>query len=304
MNSTSDDAVTMAGAARRGWVALLVRQVRLYQWAKNALLFVPLLGAHQLANRNLLGRNILAFVSFGFVASSVYVLTDLRDLEADRRHPRKRLRPIASGALPLAVGRALVPALLVAGAILALQLPREFGLLLAGYWVATLGYSLGLKKRPILDVAILAGLYTVRIYAGSAATGVPVSEWLASFAMFLFLSLAFVKRAAELVAAEKELPGRGYRPDDTGPVFTMGIASGYLAVLVLALYISSQDVRRLYAHPGWLWFLCPLVLYWVSDLWLRAHRNEVDDDPLVFALRTRSSWIILALAIATVWMGI
>lgn len=304
MTSTSDDTVTVGGAARRGWVALLVRQLRFYQWAKNALLFIPLLGAHRLADRNLWGRNLLAFVTFGLVASSVYVLNDLRDLEADRRHPRKRFRPLASGALPIAAGKALVPALLVAGAALALQLPREFGFLLAGYWVATLGYSLGLKKRPILDVAILAGLYTVRIYAGSAATGVPVSEWLASFAMFLFLSLAFVKRAAELVAAEEALPGRGYRPDDLGPVFAMGIASGYTAVLVLALYISSPDVRRLYAHPGWLWLLCPLVLYWVSDLWLRAHRNEVDDDPLIFALRNRSSWIVLALAIVTVWMGI
>src|SRR6202171_196672 len=304
MTSTSDDTVTTGGAARRGWVALLVRQLRFYQWAKNALLFIPLLGAHRLADRSLWGRNLLAFVSFGLVASSVYVLNDLRDLEADRRHPRKRFRPPPRAPLPIALGKALVPALLVAGAALALQLPREFGLLLAGYWVATLGYSLGLKKRPILDVAILAGLYTVRIYAGSAATGVPVSEWLASFAMFLFLSLAFVKRAAELVVAEEALPGRGYRPEDLGPVFAMGISSGYLAVLVLALYVSSQDVRRLYAHPGWLWLLCPLVLYWVSELWLRAHRNEVDDDPLIFALRNRSSWIVLALAAATVWIGI
>jgi 4-hydroxybenzoate polyprenyltransferase len=294
----------MVGAARGGWVALLARQLRLYQWAKNVLLFIPLLGAHRLGDRVLWARTLLAFVSFGLIASSVYVLNDLRDLEADRRHPRKRFRPLASGALPIAIGKALVAVLLVAGAILALQLPREFGFLLAGYWVATLGYSLGLKKRPILDVAILAGLYTVRIYAGSAATGVPVSEWLASFAMFLFLSLAFVKRATELAAAAEALPGRGYRPDDLGPIFTMGIASGYLAVLVLALYISSQDIRRLYTHPGWLWFLCPLVLYWVSDLWLRARRSEVDDDPVIFALRDRSSWIIFALAAAVVWMGI
>ncbi len=304
MTSPSDDTVSMGGAARGSWAVLLVRQLRLYQWAKNALLFIPLLAAHRLGDRVLWGRNFLAFLAFGLVASSVYVLNDLRDLEADQRHPRKRFRPLASGALPIAVGKALVPALLVAGAVVALQLPLEFGLLLAGYWVATLGYSLGLKKRPILDVAILAGLYTVRIYAGSAAIGVPVSEWLASFAMFLFLSLAFVKRAAELVAAAEALPGRDYRPEDLGPVFTMGIASGYLAVLVLALYISSQDVRRLYAHPGWLWLLCPLLLYWVSDLWLRARRSEVDDDPLIFALRHRSSWIVLALAIATVWIGV
>ena len=300
----SDNGVTIAGSARWSWIGLLVRQLRLYQWAKNALVFTPLLGAHRIGDRNLLARSFVAVVSFGLVASSVYVLNDLRDLEADRRHPRKRFRPFASGALPTSVGTVLVPTLLFAGAILALRLPREFGLLLAGYWVATLGYSLGLKKRPILDVAILAGLYTVRIYAGSAATGVPISEWLASFAMFLFLSLAFVKRAAELVGAGEALPGRGYRPGDLDPILTMGIASGYLAVLVLALYISSQDIRRLYAHPGWLWLLCPLVLYWVSDLWLRARRGEVDDDPLIFALRHPLSWIILALAMAVAWLGI
>jgi 4-hydroxybenzoate polyprenyltransferase len=234
----------------------------------------------------------------------VYVLNDLSDLEADRCHPRKRFRPLASGDLPAAVGKALVPTLLLAGAVVALQLPREFGALLAGYWVATLAYSLGLKKRPILDVALLAGLYTVRIFAGGAATGVPVSEWLASFAMFLFFSLAFIKRAAELMGAAEALPGRGYRPDDLAPVSSLGIASGYVATLVLALYISSQDVHRLYVHPGWLWFLCPLVLYWISDLWLRARRDEVDDDPLLFALRDQSSWVVAAIAAAVVWMAV
>src|SRR5713101_8217991 len=302
MSSTADNPVTIGGATL-GWVRLLVRQLRLYQWAKNALLFIPLLAAHRLGDCSLWVRNLLAFLSFGLVASSVYVLNDLSDLEADRRHPRKRFRPLASGELPAGVGKALVPTLLVTGAAVALQLPREFGVLLAGYWVTTLAYSLGLKKRPILDVALLAGLYTVRIYAGGAATGVPVSEWLATFAMFLFFSLAFIKRAAELVGAAEALPYRGYRPDDLAPVFSMGIASGYLAALVLALYISSHDVRRLYAHPAWLWLLCPLVLYWLSDLWLHARRSEVDDDPLLFALRDPSSWVVAAIAAAVVWMG-
>ena len=300
----SEETIAVSGGVRRSWVALLPRQLRLYQWAKNALVFIPLLGAHRLSDRNLVLRNVLAFFCFGLVASSVYVLNDLRDVEADRHHPRKRFRPLASGAMPVMVGKALAATLLFAGALLAMQLPKEFRFVLAGYWAATLGYSLGLKKRPILDVGILAGLYTVRMYAGSAATGVPVSEWLASFAMFLFLSLAFIKRAAELVAAGEALPGRGYRPVDQGPIFTMGITSGYLSVLVLALYVSSQDVRRLYTHPGWLWLLCPLVLFWISELWLRARRGEVDDDPLIFALRNRSSWIVLALGAAVVWFGI
>src|SRR6266851_1543977 len=258
MNWIADRPVTI-GVATLGWVRLLVRQLRLYQWAKNALLFIPLLAAHRLGDHVLWVRTLLAFLSFGLVASSVYVLNDLSDLEADRRHPRKRFRPLASGELPAGVGKALVPTLLVTGAAVALQLPREFGFLLAGYWLTTLGYSLGLKKRPILDVTLLAGLYTVRVYAGGAATGVPVSEC---------------------------------------------IASGYLAVLVLALYISSQDVRRLYAHPSWLWLLCPLVLYWLSDLWLHARRGKVDDDPLLFALRDPSSWVVAALAAIVVWIGV
>ena len=232
------------------------------------------------------------------------MLNDLSDLDADRRHPRKRLRPLASGDLPVGVGKALIPTLLLAGALLASQLPWQFAALLAGYWMAALAYSLGLKKRPILDVALLAGLYTVRVYAGGAAAGVPVSEWLASFAMFFFFSLAFLKRGAELVRAVEPLPGRGYRPDDRAPVFSMGVASGYLSALVLALYISSQDVHRLYAKPGWLWLLCPLILYWLSDLWLRARRMEIDDDPLLFALRDRTSWVVAAIAAAVVWLSV
>lgn len=290
--------------ARGGALPALVQALRPHQWAKNLLVFVPLLGAHRWRDPGALRAALLAFVAFDLVASASYVVNDLRDLEADRAHPEKRHRPFASGALGARSAVVLVSALLASAVALASRLPATFALLLAGYFVATLAYSFGLKRQVALDVLLLAGLYTVRMFAGGFATGVPVSEWLASFSMFLFLSLAFVKRASELGRAGGALPGRGYRPEDREVVFAMGIAAGYLSVLVLALYVSSQDVRRLYPRPAWLWTLCPLLLYWVSRLWVRARRGEVHHDPLVFALRDPVTWAVGALGALAVVLGI
>ncbi len=281
-----------------------LRALRPHQWAKNLLVFLPLVGAHRLGDRAALQDALLAFVAFDLVASAAYVVNDLRDVEADRAHPEKRHRPFAAGALAPWHGAALVGLLLAGAAALAALLPGTFALLLAGYLVASLAYSFGLKRQVALDVLLLAGLYTARMFAGGFATGVPVSEWLASFAMFLFLSLAFAKRASELVRSERALPGRGYRPEDAQVVFSMGIAAGYLSVLVLALYVSSQDVRRLYARPAWLWGLCPLLLYWVSRLWVRARRGEVHHDPLIFALRDPVTWAVGAVGALAVVLGV
>ncbi|HET7824689.1 MAG TPA: hypothetical protein VFK90_05125 [Anaeromyxobacter sp.] len=190
-----------------------------------------------------------------------------------------------------------------AALLLALALPWRFGLLLAGYVAASVAYSLALKRRLILDVLWLAGLYTARIFGGSFASGVPVSEWLATFAMFLFLSLAFLKRASELHHAPSALPRRGYTPDDREAVLAMGTSAGYLSTLVLALYVSSREVRRLYRHPEWLWGLCPLVLYWLSMLWIQARRGNVRGDPLLHALRYPATWAVVAAAAALVILG-
>lgn len=292
------------GSDRTTVLPAALQALRPHQWAKNALVFVPLLGAHRLGDPPTLAAALLAFVAFDLVASAAYVVNDLVDVDADRAHPEKRLRPFASGALAPWHGGALVAALLAGGAALAARLPPSFALLLAGYFVATLAYSCWLKRQVALDVLLLAGLYTVRMFAGGFATGVPVSEWLASFSMFLFLSLAFVKRASELARSERALPGRGYRAEDREVVFTMGITAGYLSVLVLALYVSSNDVRRLYARPAWLWALCPLVLYWVSRLWVRARRGEVHHDPLIFALRDPATWAVGVLAAVAVALGV
>jgi 4-hydroxybenzoate polyprenyltransferase len=197
----------------------------------------------------------------------------------------------------------LAPALLGAAALVAWTLPAAFAGLLAGYLAASLAYGLLLRRLVVMDVLLLAGLYTARIWAGSLATGVPVSEWLASFSMFLFLSLAFLKRASELVAVGGGAPGRGYRAPDREQVFTLGTASGYVSVLVLALYFSSRDVARLYAHPVRLWFLCPLLLYWVSRLWIQARRGEVHDDPVVHALRDPASYAVGTLSALVVWIA-
>ena len=290
-------------AGSPGTLKLLLRELRIYQWAKNVLLFLPLVGAHRLFDLALLSRTALAFLCFGLVASSVYVTNDLFDLESDRRHARKRNRPFAAGSLSLRLGIGLVPALLGPGIALSFFLPRAFSALLAGYWITTLAYSMALKRRPVLDAMVLAALYTVRIYAGGFAGGVPISEWLASFSMFFFLSLAMVKRSSELAKTPDALPGRGYAHGDHLAVSAMGIASGYVSVLVLALYISSHEVLRLYSNPRWLWLLCVLVLYWLSGLWLKAFRGEVDDDPLVFAMKDPGSWAVVALAAVVLWAG-
>lgn len=280
-----------------------VAALRPHQWAKNVLVFLPVLAAHRLRDPATLGSAALAFAAFSLTASSVYLLNDLVDLDHDRAHPRKRARPLASGALGVRAAMALVPVLLGLAAALTAALPPAFGLLLAGYFGANLAYSFFLKRRVVADVVLLAGLYTARIFAGGFATGIEVSEWLASFSMFLFLSLALVKRASELVQADGDLPGRDYRLVDREAVLSMGTAAGYLSVLVLALYVTHADVRRFYSHPAWLWALCPLVLYWISRLWVRARRGEVDGDPVVFALGDPATYLVGALAAVALYLG-
>lgn len=283
---------------------IYARALRLHQWLKNVLLFVPLVAAHQLGDGSQVGAAMVAFLAFGFCASSVYLLNDLLDLPADRHHPRKCHRPLASGALPLLHGALLVPVLLVAGLLLASLLPPTFFAVLLAYLIMTLGYSLYLKRVVMLDVVVLAGLYTIRILAGAAAIGGGYSSWLLAFSMFLFLSLALVKRYAELREmlrrGREEAKGRGYQVRDLALLQSLGAASGYLAVLVLALYIDSAASHALYRRPEVIWLLCPLMLFWVSRMWLKTHRDEMHDDPVVFALEDRVSLCVLALGAAVV----
>ena len=279
----------------------MFKALRVHQWAKNVLVFVPVLAAHKGLDAALLLRALLGFVAFSLCASSVYVLNDMLDLDSDRKHPTKRRRPFASGDLPVRVGPWLALGLLGAGAAVATAtLPAEFLALLGTYYAVTLGYSFYFKQVMMLDVLLLAGLYTVRILGGSLAVGVPTSSWLFTFSMFLFLSLALVKRLSEVrrlrQTQETVAPGRGYVAGDYEQLGALGVTSGYLSVLVLALYITSREVTVLYAHPERLWLLCPVMMYWVGRVWLLAHRGEVNEDPLIFALKDGVSYAVGLLA--------
>jgi 4-hydroxybenzoate polyprenyltransferase len=286
----------------------LVRALRPHQWAKNALVLVPLLAAHQIGDPQALASALLAAVAFCLCASSVYVLNDLLDLEADRAHARKSKRPFASGDLPLATGFVLFPALLAAAAVSAAFLPQRFQLVLAAYYVLTVTYSFVLKRMLLIDAVALAGLYTLRVIAGAGAVEVPLSFWLLLFSVFLFLSLAFVKRYAELDSLRRQQRlqalGRGYHVEDLSVLQSLGTAAGYLSVLVLALYINSPDIQALYHRPKAIWMLCVLMLYWISRIWMMAQRGKMHDDPVVYALQDRLSLMLGLIAAITIVIAV
>ncbi|MGF6611024.1 4-hydroxybenzoate polyprenyltransferase [Paraburkholderia sp. WSM4175] len=285
------------------------KSFRLHQWLKNLLIFLPLLAAHEVSSMHLLAAAVFGFVSFGLCASSVYLLNDLLDLEDDRHHPTKRRRPLAAGTLPLWQGAILFPVLMVIGFCIAhVLLPIRFTLVLFAYYALTLAYSFYLKRQVMVDVVALACLYTSRIVAGSAAIDARLSFWLLAFSMFIFLSLALVKRFAELHLLQArglvKTRGRGYVAADLSLVSSLGAAAGYLSVLVLALYIQDDNTRLLYRHPQYIWLACPLLLYWVSRIWIIAHRGHMHDDPVVFAAKDRGSWVVIGLCAIVFWLAI
>jgi 4-hydroxybenzoate polyprenyltransferase/phosphoserine phosphatase len=294
-----------------------LKAIRLHQWAKNVLIFVPLLLAHAWAPGLIAGAAV-AFLSFGLCASATYIVNDLLDLEADRQHPRKRRRPFASGDLSVLSGVAVIILFLAASFALArlvprvvaalspqfaLIKPRHFLLWLGIYFVTTLAYSLRFKRSVLVDVIVLSGLYTIRIVAGTAATGIAPSTWLGSFSIFFFLSLAFVKRFAELENLRERggvsAGGRGYHIADIEQLRSFGSASGYASVVVLTLYISTLDAAQLYNHTKRLWLLVPVLLLWISRLWLIASRGHLNEDPVVYAITDRRS-LLLGLVVVVI----
>ena len=283
------------------------KMLRIHQWMKNCLLFVPLLAAHQITNTDAWLALIMAFFSFSLCASSVYIVNDLLDLESDRQHPRKCMRPFASGLIPASVGVALAPVLLLSSLALALHVGSHFLSWLLFYFVLTCAYSGGLKRLMLVDCLILAMLYTLRIVAGAAAISMGLSFWLLAFSVFLFLSLAFVKRYAELevqlLSGKQKTHGRGYYTSDAPLLQTMGMASGYAAILVLAFYLNSEDVTKLYKTPELVWGAVPIMLFWISWMWMKAHRGEMHDDPLVFAVKDKASLLAGVAFAAVLAMG-
>ncbi|GAB4292108.1 MAG: UbiA family prenyltransferase [Roseovarius sp.] len=280
------------------WRAMLA-ELRPHQWLKNVLVFVPMLAGHALHPAALAGAG-LAFVAFCLVSSAGYVLNDLMDLAADRSHPRKRHRPLASGRLPIALGTAMVPALLLAGLGLAVSCGGALLAALAGYFALTTLYSVSLKRHPVADIGTLAVLYTLRIIAGGVATGIVPSVWLLAFSMFFFFALAAVKRLAELVdlarRGDARARRRGYLVDDLPLVAQMTTASGYISVLVLALYLNSPAVQELYGAPWLLWGICLVLMYWISRMVLVAYRGQMHDDPVIYAVREPKSLVCILLA--------
>ena len=291
---TEIERVFARGPQSHAWIAAL----RPHQWLKNALVFVPLLAAHQVFVPAAVVRSGVACIAFCLCASGAYVLNDLLDLDADRRHPSKRLRPFAAGALTPGSGLLAALALTMAAFAVAAALSREFVGVLLIYGVTTLAYSLLLKRVSMVDVVTLAVLYTVRIIGGAVAIPVEASFWLLAFSMFLFLSLAMVKRYTEIqrVGASNgvSVAGRGYGIEDIPLIQSLGTSSGYLSVLVFAFYIDSTASGALYRRHELLWVLTPLLLYWISRVWLLARRGEMHDDPVVFALTDRVSLGVLA----------
>jgi 4-hydroxybenzoate polyprenyltransferase len=288
---------------------LWLKALRWHQWMKNLLVFAPLFAAHRFGDVSALSQAALAFVLFSLCASSVYLTNDLLDLPDDRHHVTKRGRPFAAGSLSVWHGIFAAPVLFFAAFAFALLCqPLAFTGVLAGYYLLTLTYSFALKRLMAVDVIALSILYSLRIFAGAAATGIPVSFWMLLFSTFIFLSLALVKRHAELgrerdKGKAAKTRGRGYYPNDLEMISALGAAAGYLSVMVLALYIRDPRTMVFYHHPEIIWLACPLLLFWITRVWLVAHRREMHDDPVVFALRDRISQIVGLLFCAVFWIA-
>ena len=277
-----------------------MRTLRLHQWVKNVLVVLPLIMAHRVGDIRDWLNVMLCFLAFCFTASAVYVINDLSDLPADRQHKSKRHRPLAAGGVAIPTAALLVVGLLLLAALIAAFLPAAFAAMLLLYFVLTTCYSFFFKHKLMVDVICLAGLYTLRIMAGGAAVAVPISPWLLAFSMFFFLSMAFVKCYTELESQTDRptytrIKGRGYMPIDLELIQSVGPASGYICVLIMCLYINSPDVVKLYPQPQFLWLICPILLYWISRVWFLARRRQMADDPIVFAIKDKNSYMALAI---------
>ncbi|MGL5168167.1 MAG: UbiA family prenyltransferase [Afipia sp.] len=283
-----------------------IKALRLHQYAKNLLIFVPMLTAH-LYTLDAIRSSVLTFIAFSLCASSVYIVNDLLDIDSDRRHPSKKRRPFASGTLPIAHGIIASPLLLLASAAIALSISVQTALVLGAYFILTLAYSIKLKRKMMLDVVVLAILYTTRVIAGAVAVNVAVSEWLLIFCIMMFTCLALVKRYVELaLRIDQDLPdpsNRNYKLSDLPVVGALAAAAGFNTVTIFALYVSSLPASGLYRDPKLLWLACPILVFWIGRLLLLAQRRIVDDDPIVFALRDSISHLAAACMIAIVFLA-
>lgn len=299
VRSTSQVEQVIAEPQSTSLARRVLRAIRIHQWIKNLLVFVPLILSHSWGRADLVFAAVLCFIAFNCAASAIYIINDFVDLADDRQHPQKRHRPFAAGSLPLYWGVVLAPVLLLVAFTIALKIHALFALVLLGYIVLTLAYSFYLKPFALLDVLALTSLYTLRIIAGGVAVNITLSYWLLAFSMFIFLSLALSKRYSELHNLKQLDSGkkkaRGYHVEDLPIIIIFGISSGYLAALVTVLYINDLQAGALYRHPLWLWPVSMAVLYWISRIWLLAHRGELHEDPVLFAIHDRASYVVVLL---------
>ena len=276
-----------------GTVKGLFKAVRLHQWSKSLLVFVPAVAAHQLFNFEIMTRSFLAFICFGLISSTGYILNDISDLDADRNSAKKRNRPFAAGQVKTSYGILLALVLFCLCFGLAVQLSLAFATVLLGYFLTVLVYSGRLKSQIIVDLVLLSGFYCLRVLAGGLATGIDVSRWLLLLCVFFFFSLACIKRYVELLSGVKDSQsGRGYRNGDYPVIAAMGVGSGFISTLVVALWANSPEVTKEYAAVQFLWLLVPLLMYWLGRIWILAGRGEIDHDPVVFALRDKLSYLV------------
>jgi len=288
---------------------LILKQLRVHQWVKNILVFIPVFSAHRFNDILPWIASLRGFFAFSFLASAVYVFNDLCDLKTDRVQEAKKHRPLASGRLPLKLGIALVPVCLVLGGVVSLGLPSQMLMILGGYLIMNVIYSFWVKEWLALDVIFLAIFYALRVLVGGAASMTPVSEWLLSFSIFFFTGLAMVKRFSEIkkqsnLSVAGRSGRRAYEQQDLMTVLVMGITTSIVSILVLALYLSTGEVQKLYRTPGVLWLVTPLLLYWFNRLWLLGARGEISEDPVLFAIKDKVTWgvvfVVLCLIIIAV----
>jgi len=302
------DKIVILPTCRTNFFKKWIKALRLHQWSKNGLLFLALFMSHRIIEINLLKQTVIAFFSFSLSASAVYILNDLFDLETDRKHPSKKNRPFAAGHLSIANGVLAIPILIIISFVLAIGfLPIAFAIILIIYLFTTTSYSLYLKEQLFLDVVILGALYTLRVIAGGLAVGIEVSTWLLGFSMFFFLSLAFMKRYADLLLMknnkQRELFGRGYSVIDLDIVQKLGISSGFISLLILALYIKGDQVMILYTLPELIWLTIPILLYWLMRMWFVTHKGKMTDDPIIFAIKDKSSYVMFLMIIIILFVA-
>ncbi|MFJ5368733.1 UbiA family prenyltransferase [Bosea sp. CER48] len=282
----------------------MIRAMRPHHWLKNGLVFIPILLNHDVFDPQALWHGLIAFIAFSLIASAIYLLNDINDVEADRRHPTKCKRPLAAGEITKRQACAAVPVLLVVAfsTVALVPQPKIFLLSLLAYLFLAIAYLLFLKRKLLVDVLGLAAMHTLRILAGNAAAAIPVSSWLLAFSMFLFLSLALVKRYAELRLTQDQSglksAGRGYHAEDIEALSQLGMASGCTCALIMALYVDSANVKQLYRHPELIWLICPIILYQMARIWFLARRGQMPDDPLVFMIRDWRSQVMGLLVVA------